>query len=92
MIVIDHLLLALQRQNLIGEDIESFGILLYEPKQRVRAIALAEKYRKQGENWQLVRKSSRKEISQYLAYGKRMHAKKLWYVEDEKEPREYALQ
>lgn len=92
MIVIDHLLLALQRQNLIGEDIESFGILLYEPKQRVRAIALAEKYRKQGENWQLVRKSSRKDISQYLAYGKRMHAKKLWYVEGDKEPGEYALQ
>lgn len=80
-IIIDQLMLALQRQNLVEEDIRQTIIMLYLPRERMHAIKMADIWRKNEIAVQLMRKSSRRSLEDYLAYGRRMGAGYVVYVE-----------
>lgn len=81
-IVLDQLMLALTRQNILDEKLVSGCILLYPKELREEALNKAAALRKSGENVQLVRKSSQKDIDLYKDYAKRMNKEKLLYLKD----------
>lgn len=82
-IMVDQLMMALQRQHLMAEDIRKTTIMLYLPQERMHAIRMADTWRKNGIVVQLMRKSSRRSMEDYLAYGRRMEAAELVFVEQE---------
>lgn len=70
-IVLDQLMLALERQKLLSEE-KIGGILLLYPKEvREKALAEAAKLREQGEVVQMMRKSSRKTVEEYEEYARK---------------------
>lgn len=75
-------MLALTRQNILDEKLVSGCILLYPKELREEALNKAAALRKSGENVQLVRKSSQKDIDLYKDYAKRMNKEKLLYLKD----------
>lgn len=81
-ITVDQLLFALQRQNLSTEDKKQIIVMVYFPRERTRAVRMAEKWRKAGLNVQLMRKSSKRNVNEYVDYGIRMEACKVVLVEE----------
>lgn len=81
-IVLDQLMLALTRQDILDEKLVLGCILLYPKELREEALNKAAALRKSGENVQLVRKSSQKDIDLYKDYAKRMNKEKLLYLKD----------
>ena len=81
-IVLDQLMLALTRQDITDEKFVSGCILLYPKELRQEAINKTAALRKSGENVQLVRKSSQKDIEMYKEYAKRMNKEKLLYLKE----------
>lgn len=90
-IVIDQLMLALSRQKLFEETRLGGTILLYPQSLRKKAVLLAEEYREDGKNIQMLRKSSKKSFDVYIDYAKRMEADTILYLKDEKELLTYDL-
>ncbi len=82
-IVLDQLMLALQRQNLLSEEVLGGSIVLYSATDRQKALELAEKLRGEGKTVQMLRKSSRKDIKAYQEYAKRMKADEILYVQEQ---------
>lgn len=82
-IIIDQLMMALQRQHLVAEDIRKTTVMLYLPQERMHAVRMADTWRKNGIVVQLMRKSSRRSLEEYLAYARRMDAAELVFVEKE---------
>ena len=70
-VVVDNLMTALMRQKLFAEPEEDITLLVFEPDSRHGAIERAEQLRHEGKKVQLMRKSSRREFSQYEEYAKR---------------------
>lgn len=82
-IVTDQLLLALTRQKLFTDTTLGGLILLYPQTLRQKAVALAEKKRQEGASVQMLRKSSRKEFTEYKQYARRMGHDEILYLETE---------
>ncbi len=82
-IVIDHLMLAMSRQNLLDNDVIKGIILVYPQEFRAAAIKKAEKMRKEGSFIQLIRKSSHKQADDYKEYAKRMNIEEVLIMESE---------
>lgn len=82
-IVTDQLLLALTRQKLFTDATLGGTILLYPQTLRQKAVALAEKKRQEGVSVQMLRKSSRKEFTEYKQYARRMGHDEILYLETE---------
>lgn len=79
-IVLDQLMLALERQGLFEQE-KLGGILLLYPRQlRQKALQEAARLRKEGKVVQMLRKSSRAGLDQYQEYAKRIEAEQLLYV------------
>lgn len=79
-LVLDQLMLALERQKLFGQEQLGGVILLYERENREKALSEAARLRKEGKAVQLLRKSSRKSLEDYRQYKERMEAEQLLYV------------
>lgn len=77
---IDDLMTALSRQKIDVPVDNSDNIILYEMEQQKPAILLANQLRKTGRKIELIRKSKRKEISDYVAYGKNNHFSGMFYL------------
>lgn len=79
-IVLDQLLIALDRQKLL--DMTSVGgtLLLYPKEARAEALQEAKVLREQGEMVQLMRKASKKTLDSYIAYAKRHGNDKVLYL------------
>lgn len=71
-IVIDQLMLALSRQNLLPEPGATDTLLVYNPACRSRAIALAEQFRKDSVATILLMADDAKNTDDYLNYARRM--------------------
>ena len=84
-IVIDQLMLALTRQKVFEEETLGGTILLYPQALRKKAIELTKEYRKDGKAIQMLRKSSKKDYEEYVAYAKRMQVDTILYLKEEKE-------
>lgn len=82
-IVSDQLILALTRQNLFDDSVLGGTVLLYPQELREKALAIAEKKRSQGKSVQMLRKSSKKDFSDYCEYAKRMGHDEILYLEGE---------
>lgn len=80
-IILDQLMLALERQDLLVHSTLGGTIVLYEACEHAKAYQTAQKLRSEGKFVQMLRKSSRKEISAYRAYAKRIDAEELLFVQ-----------
>ena len=81
-IVLDQLMLALQRQHLLNEEVLGGTIILYGADVRERAHQLAAKLRGEGKTVRLMRKSSRRNVSEYQEYATRINADEILYVQE----------
>lgn len=85
-IVIDSLLLALARQNiLIGVSMVNTMILYDEPAQAA-AVRLADTFRSKGMAVQLTRRSLKKNLEDYRDFAKRSHLRNILYLVSAQEP------
>ncbi|MCD7826704.1 MAG: ATP phosphoribosyltransferase regulatory subunit [Clostridiaceae bacterium] len=91
-IVINQLMLALERQKLFADAALGGTVLLYPQSVRKQALQLAEKYRKEGLAVQMLRKSSRKDLAVYKEYAKRMDASRLLYLNENGKLEEYMVE
>ena len=77
---IDDLMMALNRQK-IEVDIDNAGnIILYDIEQQKAAIELAGYMRKSERKVELIRKSKKKEVSDYADFGKKNHFSGMFYL------------
>lgn len=83
-IEVDQLMVALSRQK-INEMEEKDVLVLYPSEERKSAIAFANKLREQGKHVALVRKSSRRSLEEYKAYGDRSNFGEIYLVEKEEQ-------
>ena len=79
--IIEELMMALDRQNIEVEVDYSNTIVLYDTENQDRAIKAGMKFRAQGRKIELIRKSHRKTIEDYLEYAKREHFSGLMYFD-----------
>ena len=84
-IVIDQLMLALSRQRLLAEPEAQDTLIIYKKEFRKQAIALAKHFRKEDINIILQMLCENPVLEEYLAYGKRMNAGGILYLDNDKE-------
>lgn len=77
---IDDLMMAISRQKVEVEVDNSDSIILYDIHQQRPAIQLANHLRKSGRKVELIRKSKKKEIGDYVFYGKKNHFSGMFYL------------
>jgi ATP phosphoribosyltransferase regulatory subunit len=82
-IVLDQLMLALSRQNIEVPIDQNNTLILYKSTYRKIAIDLASQFRNDGINIELIRKSSKRDLSEYMEYAKRDNVGGILYLEDE---------
>lgn len=70
---IDDLMMAISRQRVEVLLDNSDNIILYEINQQCSAIRLANHLRKSDRKIELIRKSKKKDVADYIAYGKKNH-------------------
>ncbi len=80
-IEVDQLMAALSRQKIVETE-ENDVLVLYPSDERKSAIAFANKLRGEGKHVALVRKSSRRSLEEYKAYGERSNFGKIYFVEE----------
>lgn len=79
---IDRIMAALSRQKIDYSVNEHYMMMLYSPKHKMIAIALANKLRAQGENMAMIRRDDQKTLEHYLNYGKRQQFASLYHLLD----------
>lgn len=84
-IVIDSLMLALSRQNLLPQVESSDTLIIYMPEYRKQAISLANYFRKEGMNVILQLSKSETDMGQYRSYMERMNIGGLLYINSDTE-------
>ncbi len=77
---IDDLMMAISRQKIDVSIDNSDSIILYDIEKQKTAIRLANHLRKTDRKVELIRKSKKKEISDYAAYGKKNHFSGMFYL------------
>jgi ATP phosphoribosyltransferase regulatory subunit len=82
-IFVDELMMALQRQHAFCEIDHKDALVLYAIKHQEHAIELGRKLRNQKIRTELVRKSSRHAIDEYITYGKQNHIDVIYCFLDE---------
>lgn len=88
-IVLDQLMIALRRQNLLKQTRLGGTILLYPKELRAQAMKEAVQLREQGIVVQMLRKSSKKGFEEYQEYAKRNGNEKILYLSGDGEMTEY---
>lgn len=82
-IVIDQLMIALSRQQLEIQTEQVNTLILYQKDVREDAIALANHFRSTGLNIELLRKTTDKELEEYIQYAKRNNIGGIMYIKDQ---------
>lgn len=77
---IDDLMMAISRQKIEVPVDNSDSIILYDIEQQETAIRLANHLRKSDRKMELIRRSKKKEIRDYAAYGKKNHFSGMFYL------------
>lgn len=80
-IIVDQLMLALSRQQILTPIENLNTMVLYDGASQTRAVKLANYLRKNGMSVQLTRKSSKKEVDQYLSYACRFQIRNVLYLD-----------
>lgn len=84
-IVIDSLMLALSRQNLLPELDSSDTLVIYKPEYRKLAITLANYFRKEGMNVILQLSKDSMDLKDYMPYMKSMNIGGLLFIDNDNE-------
>ena len=71
-VLVDSLLLAVERQKLSKAKVADNTLILYEASQVTMAVSLAVHFRKEGMKIELLKKESNRSIREYLDYAHRM--------------------
>ncbi len=82
-IVLDQLMIALERQQLLQDAPIGGTLLLYPKEARAEALAKAAALRADGEVVQMLRKSSRISLEEYEKYAKRNGNERVLYITEE---------
>lgn len=77
---IDDLMMAISRQKVAVAIDNSDSIILYDINEQQSAIGLANRLRNSNRKVELIRKSKKKEISDYVTYGKKNHFSGMFYL------------
>ncbi len=77
---IDDLMMAISRQKIKIDIDNSDSIILYNIDQQETAIRIANHLRKTDRKVELIRKSKKKEVVDYVEYGKKNHFSGLFYL------------
>lgn len=77
---IDDLMMAISRQKIDVAVDNSDSIILYDVDQQKPAVLFANHLRKSGRKVELIRKSKKKDISDYVSYGKKNHFSGMFYL------------
>lgn len=77
---IDDLMMAISRQKIEVPIDNSDSIILYDIERQKTAIRLANQLRRSDRKVELIRKSRKKEIRDYAAYGKKNHFSGMFYL------------
>ncbi len=77
---IDDLMMAISRQKIDVEVDNSDSIVLYNIEQQEEAIRIANYLRQTKHKVELIRKSKKKDVSDYVAYGKKNHFSGMFYL------------
>ncbi|MCM1158910.1 MAG: ATP phosphoribosyltransferase regulatory subunit [Bacteroidales bacterium] len=77
---IDDLMMAISRQKIEIPVDNSDSIILYDIEKQKTAIRLANHLRKSGRKVELIRKSKKKEVRDYAAYGKKNRFSGMFYL------------
>ena len=80
---IDDLMMALNRQKIEVAIDNADQIVLYNAENQKAAITLANRYRKEYKKIELIRKSARKTLEDYISYGKKKHFNSMLYLESD---------
>lgn len=79
---VDELMNAMNRQDIEIPVERTDSIVLYEIENQEAAIAFAMKKRSDGRSVELIRKSTRKSLEEYVEYGRRENFESLIFVEE----------
>ena len=79
---VEELIMALSRQNIEVSVEYSNTIILYDIENQEPAISLGKSLRQNDKKIELIRKSVRKSVEDYLEYAKREHFSGLFYFEN----------
>lgn len=77
---IDDLMMAISRQKIQVAIDNSDNIILYNIEQQETAIRIANHLRKTDRKVELIRKSKKKEVSDYAEYGRKNHFSGMFYL------------
>lgn len=77
---IDDVMMAISRQKIEVSIDNSDSIILYDIEQQKMAIQLANHLRQSSRKVELIRKSKKKNIKDYAAYGKKNHFSGMFYL------------
>ena len=76
----DDLMMAINRQKIEVHIDNSDSIILYEIDKQETAIRMANSLRKSGRKIELIRKSKKKPVEDYAAYGKKNHFSGMFFL------------
>lgn len=82
-ILVDQLMIALSRQQIFISVDRLNTMVLYDVDAQVKAVKLANQLRKSGMAVQLTRKSSAKDVGEYLSYACRFQIRNVLYLDRE---------
>lgn len=82
-IFVDELMMALQRQHKEFSNQRNGALVLYQIEHQESAISLGNKLRASGTRTDLIRKSSRHELDEYLSYAEHENMEQLYFFVDE---------
>lgn len=77
---IDDLMMAISRQKIEVFIDNSDSIILYEIEQQLPAIRLANHLRKSDRKVELIRKSKKRDIKDYVTYGRKNHFSGMFFL------------
>ncbi|MDE5778280.1 MAG: ATP phosphoribosyltransferase regulatory subunit [Lachnospiraceae bacterium] len=77
---IDDLMMAITRQHIEVDVDNSDSIILYEIEQQCQAVRLANQLRSSERKIELIRKSKKKEVDDYVEYGKMHHFSGMFFL------------
>lgn len=82
-IVIDQLMLALNRQKVEQQDSEEGTMIVYDTSVRKTAIQLGKELRSAGNKVELLCKSNKRNLEEYITYGKKNNLTRFISIEKE---------
>ena len=84
-IVIDELMIAMQRQNIGFHDSTHTTLILYDETRRDDAIRLAGNFRRKNKNTAILKRSSNRTMDSYEVYAQRQLIEAILYLQDNRQ-------